>query len=200
MTFDKQATGILADIMIKTKAFQYSSDKPFQLAAGGTSPYYFDLRLLNADPQGISEVARILYNMITEMPDGIKSVGGLESGSISMATAVSQYSYIKHEQDNSNPLITSFFVRKQQKSHGTLKRIEGIVSSPCVILDDVITSGQSALTAVDVVEAKEYECKSLICILFRGTNEQQSSIEERISFQYIFHKDEFFDQTKTQTQ
>ena len=197
MILDKQDTSILADIMIKTKAFQYSPDKPFQLAAGGTSPYYFDLRLLNADPRGISIVAKILYDMITEIP-GIRSVGGLESGSISMATAVSQYSYTRHEQDNSYPPITSFFVRKQQKSHGTLKRIEGIVSSPCVILDDVITSGKSALTAIDVVKSEGHECRSLICILFRGTNEQQNTIQEEINLQYIFHKDEFLDQIKTQ--
>ena len=196
--FNRQDTRILRDVMTKTKAFQYSPNKPFQLASGDTSPYYFDLRLLNADPQGISLVGKILYNNIIKIPS-IRSVGGLESGSISMATAVSQYSYIKHNQDDSYPLITSFFVRKQQKSHGTLKRIEGIVSSPCVILDDVITSGNSALTAVDAIKSEGYECRSLVCILFRGTDTQLQTIEQKIKLEYIFHKDEFIEPDVTQT-
>ena len=73
----------------------------------------------------------LLYNMITEI-GGIKSVGGLESGSISLAAAISQYSYTKNP---SSPL-TSFYVRKQAKSHGAKKRIEGRPQSPSILIQD----------------------------------------------------------------
>lgn len=188
---DKQR---LAELLVKTRAFQYSSDKPFQLASGATSEYYFDLKLLNGDPEGINAVAKVFYHYIKEMPD-VKAVGGLESGSISIATAISQLSYFEHEKDSSNPLITSFFVRKEPKKHGTQKLIEGVISSPVVIIDDVITSGMSAIIAVHAVQ-EEFECKSLMSIIFRGTDEQRETIEKDIKLQYIFHKDQFIEQFK----
>ena len=177
----------LKDIIYDVGAVQYNTQ--FKLSSGETSNHYFDLRLLAADPRGISILSKMLYDIIIQVPN-VKSVGGLESGSISMSTSVSMYSWYKHKQDKSNPLITSFFVRKQQKSHGTLKRIEGIIQSPCVILDDVITSGKSALTSVDVIESKGYECKSIICVLFNGSNQQYNNIKEIIDLKYLLHKDE----------
>ena len=110
----------LADL-IEKHAISYSNE-PFTLASGAKSNFYFDLRQVSGDAEGITAIARLLYNMITEI-GGIKSVGGLESGSIT-GCAISQYSYTKNP---SSPL-TSFYVRKQAKSHGAKKRIEGTQS------------------------------------------------------------------------
>ena len=118
----------LADL-IEKHAISYSNE-PFTLASGAKSNFYFDLRQVSGDAEGITAIARLLYNMITEI-GGIKSVGGLESGSISLAAAISQYSYTKNP---SSPL-TSFYVRKQAKSHGAKKRIEGRPQSPVAIVD-----------------------------------------------------------------
>ncbi len=187
-------TKVLFDLLVKTKAFQYSPDKPFQLASGATSEYYFDLKLLNGHPEGINAVAKVFYHYIKQMPD-VKSVGGLESGSISIATAISQLSYFENEKDSSNPLITSFFVRKAPKLHGTQKLIEGIITSPVVIIDDVITSGMSAISAVNAAKDK-FECKCLMSIIFRGTEQHRKEIEKDVKLKYIFHKDQFIEQFK----
>ena len=96
----------LADL-IEKHAISYSNE-PFTLASGAKSNFYFDLRQVSGDAEGITAIARLLYNMITEI-GGIKSVGGLESGSISLAAAISQYSYTKNP---SSPL-TSFYVHRQ---------------------------------------------------------------------------------------
>ena len=99
----------LAQLLVETKSFQYSPDSPFQLASGATSPYYFDLKLLNGDPEGINAVAKILYGSIKKMPK-VRSVGGLAAGSISIATSISHLSWLEHKKDPSNPLLTSFFM------------------------------------------------------------------------------------------
>jgi len=190
---DKQR---LAELLVETKAFQYSPDKQFQLASGATSEYYFDLKLLNGHPEGINAVAKVFYHYIKKFPD-VRSVGGLESGSISIATAISQLSYFEHQNDPSNPLIESFFVRKAPKKHGTQKLIEGRINSPVVIIDDVITSGMSAIIAVHAVQEK-FECKSLMSIIFRGSDEQRETIEKEIPLQYIFHKAQFIEEYKKQ--
>lgn len=188
-------TQVLFDLLVKTEAFQYSPDKPFHLASGATSPYYFDLKLLNGDPEGINAVAKVFYHHIKQMPD-VRAVGGLAAGSISIATAISQLSYFENQKDSSNPLIESFFVRKEAKKHGTEKLIEGRITSPAVIIDDVITSGMSAIIAIDAVKEAGFECKRLMSIIFRGSEEQRGKIEEKIALQYIFHKDQFIEKFK----
>ena len=180
----------LAELFHETKAFQYSPDRPFRLVSGATSPYYFDLKLLSGDPEGVSTAARVLYHTILQMPE-VQSVGGLAAGSIPIATAISQHSWLEHKRDESNHTVTSFFVRKEQKKHGTGKRIEGVITPPAVILDDVITSGQSAIAAVDAVREAGYECRCLLGIVFRGTEQQRAEIERHAPLRYIFHQDKF---------
>ena len=65
----------LADL-IEKHAISYSNE-PFTLASGAKSNFYFDLRQVSGDAEGITAIARLLYNMITEI-GGIKSVGGLD--------------------------------------------------------------------------------------------------------------------------
>lgn len=185
----------LLELIAKTGAFQYSPNKPFQLASGETTPYYFDLRRLCGDPAGINTVARIFYDRIRQLPE-IKSVGGLESGSISMATAISQLSWLENRKNPSNPLVTSFFVRKKPKSHGTQKLIEGRLISPTVVIDDVITSGMSAMSAIKAITEEKFECKCLIGIVFRGTEQHHLEIEKHIPLQYIFDKEHLVEHFK----
>ena len=155
----------LRELLFHTGAIQYSPDRPFQLTSGATSHHYFDLKLLNGNPEGINTVAKIRYGYIKDI--GAKSVGGLESGSIPISTAVSQLSYTEHLHDPQNPLINSFYVRKKIKEHGAQKLIEGVIQSPAVVIDDVITSGGSALKAVRAVREEGHECLLLLCIIFR---------------------------------
>ena len=185
----------LARLLVETGSFQYSPDKPFQLSSGATSPYYFDLKRLCGNPEGISLVAQILYHFIRKMP-GVESVGGLAVGSISIATAVSQYSWLEHQANQANPLLESFFVRKEQKTHGTSKKIEGCTGSTAVILDDVITSGASAIAAVEAVHDRGIKCTSLLSVIFRGTPENRREIERRVPLSYIFHKDQLVERFK----
>lgn len=179
----------LEKLILETGAFQYSPDKPFQLASGRLSDYYFDLKKLHGHPEGINIVAKVLYYKIKEMKD-VTSVGGLEYGSISIATAISQLSYLEHEKDSKNPIISSFFVRKQAKEHGSQNQIEGILNSPVVVIDDVITSGDSAIQVVKAVKEKKYGCKCLLSVVFRGSDEQKENIKKVCEFEYIFTEKE----------
>ena len=187
----------LVGLLTETDAFKYSPDKPFQLAAGGTSEYYFDLRLLNGHPEGINTVARVLYGRIRKL--GARSVGGLEAGSIPIATAISQLSWLENQRDPSSPLVDSFYVRKKPKEHGTQKTIEGRISSPAVVVDDVITSGKSAITAVDAVRAAGRDCVYLLCVVFRGTAKDRKRIEAHVPLQYVFSAHQIVERFKSET-
>ena len=188
----------LMGLLTETDAFKYSPDKPFQLAAGGTSEYYFDLRLLNGHPEGINTVARVLYGRIRKL--GARSVGGLEAGSIPITAAISQLSWLENQRDPSNPLVDSFYVRKKPKEHGTQKMVEGRISSPVVVVDDVITSGKSAMMAVDAVRTAGHNCTRLLSIVFRGTAKDLKRIEAHGAFEYVFSASQIIERFKSETE
>src|SRR5438093_9336362 len=77
--------------LIYENAFHYSKEL-IPLSSGINSHYYFDIKELAGDTEGINVVSEVLYDMIKQIA-GIKSVGGLEAGSISLSTAISQRSY-----------------------------------------------------------------------------------------------------------
>ena len=177
----------LAELIESTGAFQYSK-KPYTLASGISTNFYFDLKKLNGNPEGISTVAKIFYHKIQKMND-VKSVGGKESGSISIATAISQLSYFEKPEDP----INSFYVRKEPKKYGSQRLIEGNIISPVVVVDDVITSGMSAISAVNAVKEEGFECKCLLAIVFRGNEKDLENIEKNNKFDYIFPEKYFID-------
>lgn len=175
----------LAGVIRSVGAFIDSEDG-IVLSSGQCSRFYFDLKKLNGDARGIHTVAQIMHGMALQL--GVQSVGGLESGSVGMAAAISQLS---HMRDPDRP-ITSFYVRKEPKEHGMKNLIEGIPRSPVVIIDDVITTGASALRAAGAVREEGHECAGILSIIFRGGQKHRERLrEEGGSFHYLFAESYF---------
>ncbi len=178
----------LVAMLQRTGALRLSDRREFRLASGEMSDHYFDLRLLCGDPDGIGAVSAALYDMMVRT-GAPRSVGGIESGSISIAAAISHLSGQLHRRDPSSPSLPSFFVRKGRKGHGTQKMIEGVIESPAVVVEDVVTSGGSALRAVDIIRDAGYECDHLMCVVFRGSDAQQKEIEKSVKIRYLLRSD-----------
>ncbi|MDE0090258.1 MAG: hypothetical protein OXP12_02745 [Thaumarchaeota archaeon] len=178
----------LVAMLQRTGALRLSDRREFRLASGEMSDHYFDLRLLCGDPDGIGAVSAALYGMMVRT-GAPRSVGGIESGSISIAAAISHLSGQLHRRDPSSPSLPSFFVRKGRKGHGTQKMIEGVIESPAVVVEDVVTSGGSALRAVDIIRDAGYECDHLMCVVFRGSGAQQKEIEKSVKIRYLLRSD-----------
>lgn len=175
--------------LIWDEAFQHKDDL-IRLASGKETHYYFDLKKVTGHPRGINDVASILYDQILTLGN-IRSVGGLESGSISISTAISLLSYNR----NPNSPLTSFYVRKEAKKHGLKKLVEGIITSPTVVVDDVVTSGKSAIDAVEALKSEGIDVNYLICIVYRDTPEMKKEFEKKygIKLLNIFYEKEFTD-------
>lgn len=131
--------------VIKNEAFKRGD---FVLASGRRSCYYIDGKMVTLSPEGAYLTGKAVFDEIRH--SGAEAVGGLTMGADPIATAVAIASY----QERSP--IPAFFVRKEPKKHGTRKRIEGpLPTKPGVhvaIVDDVITTGDSVLEAIKVVE------------------------------------------------
>lgn len=129
--------------IILARSFKYSENPPFTLASGRKSNYYFNCKPTTLDPEGMNLIGSVIFDMIKD--SGITAAGGLTLGADPIANALSVISYQKGKP------IKSFIVRKDVKDHGTKSAIEGSVQAGdrVLIIDDVITTGGSTITAIE---------------------------------------------------
>lgn len=132
----------LAEIILE-RSFKYSDNPPFTLASGRKSNYYFNCKPTTLDPEGMNLIGEIIFDMIKDVP--VSAAGGLTLGADPIADALAVISY------QLGKPVKSFIVRKDIKDHGTKSAIEGSVASGerVVIIDDVITTGASTITAIE---------------------------------------------------
>lgn len=117
----------------------------FTLASGKQASYYLDCRMVTLHPQGANQIAAGMLEMMLggrfgAFPD---AVGGLAIGADPITASVVVHAGLRDHH------LLGFMVRKEAKQHGTGKLVEGPVKPgmTCIIVEDVITSGGSALKA-----------------------------------------------------
>jgi orotate phosphoribosyltransferase len=122
----------------------------FVLSSGRTSDLYIDARLTTMRPEGLVLIGTIGLQAIRDLGWHADAVGGLTLGADPISYAISYASALTGDP------IRAFTVRKEPKQHGTGKRVEGPFQSGdrVVIIEDVITTGQSAAAAIAAVRAE----------------------------------------------
>src|SRR6187402_2158510 len=119
------------------------------LASGRKSNFYFNLKPTMLDAEGASLLAELTLDALAS--EKIDYVGGLEMGAVPIAGAIAQLSFMRGRP------IQAFFVRKKPKEHGAKLTVEGLARGESlqgkrvVVVEDVTTTGGSAIKAVDVV-------------------------------------------------
>ena len=126
----------------------------FTLASGKKSDLYVDCRVTTLDARGAVLVGRIMLDLFKSQCAALNvtpaCLGGLTMGAdpLALATAIAS----SHAGDE--PPTQAYTVRKEAKGHGRGKRIEGNFrpDEPVVVVDDVITTGDSTLKAIQAIE------------------------------------------------
>ena len=121
----------------------------FTLASGRQSTLYIDARLTTMSPDGMAFIGPLALAVLRQTTWAITAIGGLTLGADPLSYAISYASA-----ETEHPL-RAFTVRKEAKNHGTGRLIEGPFreGDRVVVIEDVITTGSSALRAVDAVRA-----------------------------------------------
>ena len=116
----------------------------FTLASGARSNLYIDARMTAMSPEGLALIGPLGLDEISAAGWSPDSVGGLTLGADPVSYAIAYASATR------GTPIRAFTVRKEAKTHGTGKLIEGPFqpSDRIVVIEDVITSGGSALKAI----------------------------------------------------
>lgn len=87
-----------------------------------------------------------------------------------------------------------FFVRKELKKHGLEKKVEGIKEPPLVIVDDVVTTGQSVMDAVKALMEDGYSPIGIISVIDREDERKLEVLKNgTLKFDSLFKHSEFED-------
>jgi orotate phosphoribosyltransferase len=145
------------------------------LASGRRSDYYLDVRQVLLDPEGAYLSGRLSYPLLA--PAGPQAVGGLTLGADPLVCAVSAAAYADGTR------WTGFFVRKEAKKHGLQHWIEGPFveeGTPVAIVDDVLTSGGSMLTALERARAAGAEVVAALVVVDREEDGGREKVEAEL--------------------
>ena len=156
----------------------------FTLSSGKKSDYYINGKQATLHHQGGLMVARLLLDML---PTGTVAVGGLTLGAAPMVSAVSIAGAYE------NKPVTPLIIRKEAKGHGTRAYIEGPElpqGSKVTILDDVVTTGASALKAVERLREAGYVVEDILALVDRQQGGEELYAKEGLNFLPIFKIDE----------
>ena len=152
---------------LRNRLFALLKERAFRrgrvvLASGRESDFYFDMKPAMLDPDGAGLMAELILQQIQDIK--ADCVGGLEMGAVPLIAPVAMRSL------DFGRRLPGFFVRKAVKDHGTKKRVDGadIAGKRVIILEDVTTTGGSAMDAVKAVEEAGATVALVISILDRG--------------------------------
>lgn len=153
------------------------------LASGRTADYYVDLRRVTLHHQGAPLVGHVMLDLLEESgfgPGEIDAVGGLTMGADPVAAA------ILHAAASRGLDVDAFVVRKEAKSHGLQRRIEGpdIASRRVVVVEDTSTTGGSPITAIEAAREAGAEVLAAAVVVDRGTGAKQR-IEGDLGVPYL---------------
>jgi orotate phosphoribosyltransferase len=157
----------------------------FTLASGAASGYFFDMKKTMFDPEGASLVGELIFDLVKN-DMSFTGIGGLELGAVPIAVAVAMKSWPTRP-------IDAFFVRKEPKGHGTNQLIDGnfTAGSTVIVLEDVTTTGGSAMKAVKAICEQGGTVKKIVTIVDRLEGARDNLTKEGIELVAIFTNEDF---------
>jgi orotate phosphoribosyltransferase len=143
---------------------KYSAKRgKFTLASGKESNFYIDARLTTMSPEGLSVIGPFALSILRGAGWEVDAVGGLTLGADPISYAISYASA------SSDRPLRAFTVRKEAKAHGTGKIIEGPFreGDRVAVIEDVITTGGSALRAIEAVRTAKGTVTGVLALVDR---------------------------------
>lgn len=157
-------------------------DGDFTLASALKSTFYFDIKKVAMFKIGKLLIGFCINELIKN--DKIDSVGGMESGAIPIVDAV-----VEHSKN----IERGFYVKKEVKTHGTQKAIDGCfyLNDSVLMVEDVTTTGSSVIKACKIVENAGGVIRKIITVVDRLQGAIENLKNEGYDLQSIFTKDDF---------
>ena len=149
----------IADFLLQIKAVKLQPNQPFKWASGWNSPIYCDNRITLSHPRIRTYIRQELVKVIDEKFGPPDIIAGVATGAIAHGALVAEAMGL--------PFV---YVRAAAKEHGRQNMIEGEVhpNQSCVVIEDLISTGQSSLKAVQALRESGVLVKGMISIFNYG--------------------------------
>jgi orotate phosphoribosyltransferase len=128
------------------------------LASGQQASYYVDAKRALLRPRGFRAVGELVASAAGEL--GARAVGGMSIGADPVACAALA----------AGDGLRAFFVRRQRKEHGLQRWLEGPElesGTPCLVVEDVVTTGGSTVSAIERIMAEGLNVVGTVCVVDR---------------------------------
>ncbi len=157
----------------------------FTLASGTGTGYFFDMKQVMLDPEGLTLIAEAFLERIRD--EQADHIGGIAMGAVPIVAAVCAFS-----RATARPR-RAFFVRKETKDHGTERRVEGYLpeGGEVLLFEDVTTTGGSAMIAVEAARAAGCRVETLYTVVDRLEGAEANLAREGIRLAPLFTRDDF---------
>jgi orotate phosphoribosyltransferase len=170
--------------LIKQRSFARGR---FVLVSGKESNYYLDMKPTMFHSEGSALLSELVLEKIKDL--NVDYVGGIEMGAVPLVASVTTMSH------RAARPVTGFFVRKDVKDHGTKKRVEALSGSlqgkNVVILEDVTTTGESAMKAVAAARDAGANVVLVLTVVDREEGAGEFYAKAGIPFDWLFRASEF---------
>jgi orotate phosphoribosyltransferase len=159
------------------------------LASGRESDFYVDCKRTTLTAEGHVLVGRLLFDRLRRISPLPRGVGGLTLGADPIASAVAMTSFLGGQP------VDSFVVRKEPKGHGTGQWIEGRRTIPdgsrVVVIEDVVTTGGSALKAIERCRAEALVPVVCLALVDRMEGGREAIEAQGVPLQALFTREDF---------
>ncbi len=164
------------------------------LASGKESDFYVDCKRTTLTAEGHVLVGRLLLEKVRRLQPPVRGVGGLTLGADPISSAIALTSFLDHERAR-GPTIDAFVVRKEPKGHGTGQWIEGRRTIPdgsrVVVVEDVVTTGGSALEAIERCRAEGLVPVACVALVDRREGGREAIEAQGVPLDALFTREDF---------
>lgn len=159
------------------------------LASGKESDFYVDCKRTTLTAEGHVLVGRLLFDRVRAIRPLVRGIGGLTLGADPIASAVALTSFLEGEP------VDAFIVRKEPKGHGTGQWIEGRKTIPdgarVIVIEDVVTTGGSALKAIERCRAERLAPIGCLALVDRLEGGREAIEAEGVPLEALFTREDF---------
>ena len=161
----------------------------YTLSSGKKTNHYVNCKPVSLSGEGSILIGTLLLDLVE---DETLAVAGLTLGADPLVTSVAMTSWLDQTKRTK---LDALIIRKEAKDHGTTSQIEGrlpVQGCKVCVLEDVVTTGESAMKAVRVLREAGYKVEQVLSIVDRQENDEADDLfeKENIEFVSLFNLDD----------